>query len=107
MKARLFFMFMILSALICSCGEDDVMSVKPEKDTEVRTRITLLDAITDEYYYFAREGGVVTVTFKADGPWDATPSEDWILVQPTSGEAGTHQLTITIPTCDAEDTRHA
>lgn len=107
MKARLFFMFMILGALICSCGEDDVMSVKPEKDTKVRTRITLLDAITDEYYYFAREGGVVTVTFTADGPWDATPSEDWILVQPTSGEAGTHQLTITIPTCDAEDTRHA
>ena len=108
MKAKSLFMCMILGALICSCGEDEVVPALPEEeiDTEVPTKITFLDA-KDDYYFFAREGGVVTVTFTADGPWDATPSEDWLLVQPTSGEAGTHQLTITIPTSDAEDTRFA
>ncbi len=108
MKAKSLIMCMMLSTLICSCGEDEVVPALPEEeiDTEVRTRITLLDA-KDDTYFFAREGGVVTVTFTADGPWDATPSEDWLLVQPTSGEAGTHQLTITIPTSDAEDTRYS
>ena len=107
MKTNLLLACMILSVLISSCGEDDAISVLPEEEnTEAFTKITLLDA-KDDTYYFAHEGGNVTVTFTADGPWNATASQDWLLVQPTSGEAGTHQLTITIPTSDAEDTRFA
>ena len=107
MKTKLLLACMILSVLISSCGEDDAISVLPEEEnTESFTKITLLDA-KDDTYYFAREGGNVTVTFTADGPWNATASQDWLIVQPTSGEAGTHQLTITIPTSDVEDTRYA
>lgn len=107
MKANSLLTGIILSALICSCSEDDAVSVLPEEEnTEAFTKITFLDA-KDDTYYFAREGGNVTVTFTADGPWNATASQDWLLVQPTSGEAGTHHLTITIPTSDAEDTRYA
>ena len=47
------------------------------------------------------------MTFKADGPWSAEGTVDWLLVQPTSGEAGTHLLTITLPEYEAEDNRYA
>ncbi|MBO7554193.1 MAG: hypothetical protein J6T82_09205 [Bacteroidaceae bacterium] len=106
MKAK-FLICMMLSTLICSCGEDDAVSVLPEEDNaEVFTKITLLDT-NEDTYYFSREGGEITVTITADGPWTATSSHDWLKVQPSSGEAGTHLLTITIPTYEAEDSRFA
>ena len=109
MKTKSFLMCLMLGTLMSSCGEDEIVPpvLPEEEEAEVFTKITLLDA-KEGYYYFAREGGIVTVTFTADGPWNAVASQDWLLVQPTSGEAGTHQLTITISTSsEAEDTRWA
>lgn len=103
MKAK-FLICMMLSTLICSCGEDDAVSVLPEENTESFTKITLLDAEKGSYL-FSREGGTASVTFTADGPWSAAGTYDWLKVQPSSGEAGTHQLTITISANETEDYR--
>ena len=103
MKQKLFLLW-ILSALICACGDDAAPMLPEDDNVEAHTKITLLDAEEDTYYY-SQEGGKVTVTFTADGPWSADTYQDWLQIQPTSGEAGTHQLTITMPMYEAEDSR--
>lgn len=105
MKQKLFLLW-ILSALICACGDDAAPMLPEDDNVEAHTKITLLD-VEKGTSIFTREGGETTLTFEADGPWSAVASQDWLQVQPTSGEAGTQQLTITIPSYESEFNRSA
>lgn len=44
---------------------------------------------------FEKEGGSKSLSITADAVWEAKTSDSWITVSPSSGDAGSHNLTIT------------
>ena len=90
MKAKTLFLMLFASLLWTGCGSDD----DPASEQElVKCKFNDMAEITPE---FSREGGVTDLTFTATGPWKITNPANWITVEPMSGDAGEHTLTITV-----------
>lgn len=45
---------------------------------------------------FGKDGGSKTVSITAESKWESKTSDTWITVSPSSGEAGTHSINITV-----------
>ena len=94
----------ILSCWCCSPGSDEPM-VKPDPAPipQEKIEVTTSEPVIEE------KGGKATVGFTATAAWTITVSRStsWCTVTPTSGIAGTHELTITTTPNDTYDERNA
>ena len=80
MNKRLLSLILVIPLLIC-CNPQ----VNPKIDINGENTISLSD-----------EGGSSTVTFTANTDWTASPSDNWLVVRPSSGKASDQPATITI-----------
>lgn len=88
-----YLLFVFSSFLMSSCKGDDALT--PE--------ITLAkDQIT-----FDTNAGTTTLAFKTNTAWTLSSSETWCTLSPTSGEAGTKQIKVTVTRNNSEAARTA
>ena len=94
----------ILSCWCCSSGSDEpVVKPDPAPIPQEKIEVTTSEPVIEE------KGGKATVGFTATAAWTITVSRStsWCTVTPTSGTAGTHELTITTTPNDTYDERNA
>lgn len=94
----------ILSCWCCSPGSDEpVVKPDPAPIPQDKIEVTTSEPVIEE------KGGKATVGFTATAAWTITVSRStsWCTVTPTSGTAGTHELTITTTPNDTYDERNA
>ena len=94
----------ILSCWCCSPGSDEpVVKPDPAPIPQEKIEVTTSEPVIEE------KGGKATVGFTATAAWTITVSRStsWCTVTPTSGTAGTHELTITTTPNDTYDERNA
>lgn len=100
-----FFIICIMSCMLLSCSKgDDIGNNNQNKPEVVLDKITLEEnEIKADPYYEP-----VTVKFNSTGSWKSVVTtynnENWIKVEPKSGQAGNSEVTITIATnCSYDD----
>jgi hypothetical protein len=99
MKLRYFFpaILAVVTALFTACSDDDDTYL-----SQIR--------VSQSSLAFPAEGGSVTISLKTVGDWTISTSDkngmpDWITISPTTGGAGTTDVTFTATT--AKDSREA
>lgn len=92
MKKSLFYSIALLTAIaiVCAC-EDQHAGDKPAADT-----ITVSDAFATPFSAPAAGVIVDNVTVEANKAWTSTVSNEFVTLSPTSGEAGTTTISVTI-----------
>ena len=79
---------MIAGTLIAACNDPSAhLPEKPE-----------MEVFSSQDLLFAREGGSMSVSFQTNRPWTAQVinSPDWISFSPDKGNAGNHEIVITV-----------
>ena len=107
-----FFAFLCAAAMIVACTEPitEDPPVTPETpETPAAPEITIEEETPPS---FTNEGGESVIEFTAPEPWvieieNITRAEDWITVEPMSGDAGQASITITTTPNDTYDDREA
>lgn len=102
---------LLMCIFVCwSCssgGNDDPIPPKPDDKPVIEIPSSQSSPVLEQ------TGGTASVTFSTDAAWTATVSETatraatWISVSPTSGNAGSHTLTVTTTENDTYDERNA
>ena len=100
MKRLFAFLFVVVAFVACTEDAPETPSVPPTITIE-----------TPEPPAISDEGGETVVEFVAPEPWvveiGTTRAEEWITVEPMSGEAGNAKITITTTPNDTYDDREA
>ena len=108
MKKLLYALFAFVAIVACTNSDDgggiDTPPPTPEKPkTEINLGITTIG--------FAAEGGTIAFAFTANEAWTAElvndRADDWCSIEPTSGEAGSAEITVTTAPNDTPDERSA
>lgn len=86
---NLFFIGFAAAALFAACDETD-------NTVEGNPSITVTPDALEEFSAEAGEAETQTVTVTSNRDWIATPSADWIKVNPSSGSASDEPVTVTI-----------
>ena len=102
---------LLMCIFVCwSCssgGNDEPIPPKPDDKPVIEMPSSQSSPVVGQ------TGGTVTVSFTTNAAWTATVSENatraatWINISPTSGNAGSHILTITTTENDTYDERNA
>ena len=102
---------LLMCIFVCwSCssgGNDEPIPPKPDDKPVIEMPSSQSSPVVGQ------TGGTVTVSFTTNAAWTATVSETatraatWINISPTSGNAGSHTLTITTTENDTYDERNA
>ena len=105
MKNKSLYLLSLLVTLfitVCSCKDDK------EELPDVSRTITFPSS-EDTNPTFSSEGGTSTISFTAGGDWTAnltnTRTDNWITIEPTSGEKGNAQITIRTTANETYDSR--
>lgn len=78
-------------------------SISCKENTEITPEITL----AKEEISFETTAGSTTLAIKTNLAWSAGSSADWCTISPSSGEAGTKQLTIAVSANTTDGVRNA
>lgn len=104
MKKYTFLFFLgLVASLFTACSDDDNLtdSITPAPESEN----FFANGMT-----FASQPGVRSITFTAGRAWQAALDEpganNWCIVTPTRGEAGTVTVSITVNENESDDTRN-
>lgn len=81
---RLILASLLVLPLLTFCSPANTDSGKEPVD-EIEPAITI---IGESKFHFSGEGGSATLQFSTNMDWTAKPSDDWIEVKPSSGQAG-------------------
>lgn len=102
---------LLMCIFVCwSCssgGDDEPVPPKPDDKPVIEIPSSQSSPVLEQ------TGGTASVTFSTDAAWTATVNEaatraaTWISVSPTSGNAGSHTLTVTTTENDTYDERNA
>ena len=63
--------------------------------------------VAKEELTIAKSGGTTLLAIKSNVPWSVTSSQSWCTLTPSSGEAGTKQISVAITDNSTYDTREA
>ena len=98
----LFLSIWIFSCWGCASGSEEPI-INPTPAPQEKVEVTTSEPVLEE------KGGTATVGFTTTTAWTITVSRasSWCTVSPTSGAAGTHELTITTTPNDTYDERNA
>ena len=94
----------IMACWSCSSGNDEPGNIPtPTPQDNTKVEVTTSEPVMEQ------KAGTATVGFTSSAAWTASVSSSasWCSVSPTSGAAGTHQLTITTTANDTYDERNA
>lgn len=98
---------MIVCCWSCSGGGEDVPTPTPTPKPEEKPKVE----VTTTAPVLAQDGETAMVTFSSTDSWTIDVTEgraaSWCSVTPTSGNKGTHTLTITATTNETYDERNA
>ena len=101
---HLLLLFLVLFITVSSCKDDK------EELPDVSGTITFPSS-EDTNPTFSSEGGTSTISFTAGGDWTAnltnTRTDNWTTIEPTSGEKGNAQITITTKANETYDNRNS
>lgn len=106
MKKKIPFLLTAFLALFAGCGGGDSEEITPPITETPKVEISSSNPV------LVQQGGNATVTFTTNAAWTASVSEgsrsvSWCSVSPTSGQAGTVNLTVTTTPNDTYDERNA
>lgn len=93
MKRTTFFLAILAMMFILpSCGSKENPIPNPGNDPAKTTEIT----IASPSHTLSSEGGNATISFTTNGSWTAVSNVDWIVLQQTSGDAGSININIIV-----------
>ena len=104
---KYFYLFLIPLALSWSCvttPEEPDPDPTPDPDTTVTAKI---DLKSDSAIILSDDGGSSEAVFTSALEWEASSSESWLTVNPTSGQAGDATITLTAGKNTGYDSRSA
>ena len=99
------------SVIMLSCTQPEEKKITPDPEPIVVPDKLELSAGTDVKPTFTSDGGDVQISFTASTPWTAsvinTRADNWISVSPSSGNAGSASVTVTVDASTSYDERGA
>ena len=93
MKRTTYFLAILAMMFILpSCGSKENPIPNPGNDPAKTTEIT----IASPSHTLSSDGGNATISFTTNGSWTAVSNVDWIVLQQTSGDAGSININIIV-----------
>lgn len=93
MKRTTYFLAILAMMFILpSCGSKENPIPNPGNDPAKTTEIT----IASPSHTLSSDGGNATISFTTNGSWTAVSNVDWIVLQQTSGDAGSISINIIV-----------
>ena len=96
-KSLVYLLLVFLMGLICqSCGSDS--SYEPSIEGIITINENSMQYFQNSSNYLPKEAALITIEFYSNTRWEASRSNgnNWLRINPTSGEAGHASLSITI-----------
>ncbi len=91
-RTILFLAILAMMFILPSCGSKENPIPNPGNDPAKTTEIT----IASPSHTLSSEGGNATISFTTNGSWTAVSNVDWIVLQQTSGDAGSININIIV-----------